>query len=41
MAEDKYFGIAPENEADAEKQRAKQKRRKAMIENMLKDEECN
>lgn len=39
MAEDKYFGIAPENEADAEKQRAKQKRRKAMIENMLKDEE--
>lgn len=39
MAEDKYFGIAPENAADAEKQRAKQKRRKAMIENMLKDEE--
>ncbi|MCI7540916.1 MAG: hypothetical protein MSA50_10065 [Veillonellaceae bacterium] len=41
MAEDKYFGIAPENAADAEKQRAKQKRRKAMIENMLKDEEGN
>lgn len=38
MAEDKYFGIAPENEADAEKQRAKQKRREKMIENMLKDE---
>lgn len=41
MAEDKYFGIAPENAADAEKQRDKQKRRKAMIENMLKDEEGN
>ena len=41
MAEDKYFGIAPENEADAEKQRAKQKRREKMIENMLKDEEGN
>lgn len=41
MAEDKYFGIAPENAADAEKQRSKQKRRKAMIENMLKDEEGN
>lgn len=38
MAEDKYFGIAPENEADAEKQRAKQKRSEKMIENMLKDE---
>jgi hypothetical protein len=31
MAEDKYFGIAPENAADAEKQRAKQKRREKMM----------
>jgi len=39
MAEDKYFGIAPENAADAEKQRAKQKRRKAMMEEMLAEDE--
>lgn len=39
MAEDKYFGIAPENEADAEKQRAKQERRKEMMEEMLAEDE--
>lgn len=39
MAEDKYFGIAPENAADAEKQRAKQERRKEMMEEMLAEDE--
>ena len=39
MAEDKYFGIAPENEADAEKQRAKQERRKEMMEEMMAEDE--
>lgn len=39
MAEDKYFGIAPENEADAEKQWTKQERRKEMMEEMLAEDE--
>ena len=39
MAEDKYFGIALENAADAEKQRAKQERRKEMMEEMLAEDE--
>lgn len=39
MAEDKYFGIAPENAADAETQRAKHRRLRKMMESMLEDEE--